>query len=53
MEGLGGNAAAEMLEIPVGTVHSRLRLAREAFERNLKRFQARDRFRLIPAGGET
>ncbi len=53
MEGLGGDAIAEMLEIPVGTVHSRLRLAREAFERNLKRFQARDRFRLIPAGGET
>lgn len=53
MEGLGGDAIAEMLEIPVGTVHSRLRLAREAFERNLKRLQARDRFRLVGAGGET
>ncbi|MFO0591664.1 MAG: RNA polymerase sigma factor [Polyangiaceae bacterium] len=53
MEGLGGDAIAEMLDIPVGTVHSRLRLAREAFERNLKRFQARDRFRLASAGGET
>ena len=53
MEGLGGDAIAEMLEIPVGTVHSRLRLAREAVERNLKRFQARDRFRLASAGGET
>lgn len=53
MEGLGGEAIAEMLEIPVGTVHSRLRLAREAFERNLKRLQARDRFRLAGAGGET
>jgi RNA polymerase sigma-70 factor (ECF subfamily) len=53
MEGLGGDAIAEMLEIPVGTVHSRLRLAREAFERNLKRLQARDRFRLAGAGGET
>lgn len=53
MEGLGGDAIAEMLEIPVGTVHSRLRLAREAFERNMKRLQARDRFRLVGAGGET
>lgn len=53
LDGLGGDAIAEMLEIPVGTVHSRLRLAREAFERNLKRFQARDRFRLASAGGET
>lgn len=53
MEGLGGEAIAEMLDIPVGTVHSRLRLAREAFERNLKRFHARDRFRLASAGGET
>jgi len=52
MEGLGGEAIAEMLEIPIGTVHSRLRLAREAFERNLKRLQARDRFRLVRAGGE-
>jgi len=52
MEGLGGDAIAEMLEIPVGTVHSRLRLAREAFERNLKRLQARDRFRSVRAGGE-
>lgn len=53
MEGLGGEAIAEMLDIPIGTVHSRLRLAREAFERNLKRLQARDRFRLASAGGET
>jgi RNA polymerase sigma-70 factor (ECF subfamily) len=53
MEGLGGDAIAETLEIPLGTVHSRLRLAREAFERNLKRFQARDQFRLASAGGET
>lgn len=52
MEGLGGDAIAEMLEIPIGTVHSRLRLAREAFERNLKRLHARDRFRLTRAGDE-
>lgn len=53
LEGLGGDDIAEMLGIPTGTVHSRLRLAREAFERNLKRLQARDRFRLAGAGGDT
>lgn len=53
LEGLGGDAIAEMLDIPVGTVHSRLRLARDAFERNLKRLQARDRFRLAGAGGDS
>jgi RNA polymerase sigma-70 factor (ECF subfamily) len=53
LDGLGGEAIAEMLEIPVGTVHSRLRLAREAFDRNLKRVQAKDRFHLARAGGET
>lgn len=52
LDGLGGDAIAEVLDIPIGTVHSRLRLAREAFERNLKRLQARDRFRLAGAGGE-
>jgi RNA polymerase sigma-70 factor (ECF subfamily) len=52
MEGMGGEAIAEALKIPVGTVHSRLRLAREAFERNLKRLQARDLF-LLRAGGQT
>lgn len=51
LDGLGGDAIAEMLEIPIGTVHSRLRLARETFERNLKRLQARDRFRVTGAGG--
>lgn len=53
MDGLSGDAIAEMLDIPVGTVHSRLRLAREAFERNVKRLHARDRFRWASAGGET
>ncbi|MEZ4298940.1 MAG: RNA polymerase sigma factor [Polyangiaceae bacterium] len=53
LDGMGGDAIAELLDIPVGTVHSRLRLAREAFERNLKRLQARDRFRLSRAGGDS
>lgn len=53
LEGMGGDEIAAVLEIPTGTVHSRLRLAREAFERNLKRLQARDRFRLAGAGGDS
>ena len=53
LDGLGGDAIAEMLGVPIGTVHSRLRLAREAFERNLKRLQARDRFHLTGAGGDS
>ena len=50
LDALGGEAIAEMLEIPVGTVYSRLRIAREQFRRSLSRMQARDRFRV--AGGE-
>jgi RNA polymerase sigma-70 factor (ECF subfamily) len=50
LDGLGGEAIAEMLVIPVGTVYSRLRIAREQFRKSLSRLQARDRFRA--AGGE-
>jgi RNA polymerase sigma-70 factor (ECF subfamily) len=50
LESMGGEAIAEALEIPVGTVYSRLRIAREQFRRSLGRLQARDRFRL--AGGD-
>ena len=50
LDAMGGDAIAEMLEIPVGTVYSRLRIAREQFRRSLSRMQARDRFRA--AGGE-
>jgi RNA polymerase sigma-70 factor (ECF subfamily) len=50
LEGLGGDAISELLKIPIGTVHSRLRLAREAFDRNLKRLQAKDGFRLRAGG---
>jgi RNA polymerase sigma-70 factor (ECF subfamily) len=49
LEGLSGEAIAEMCEIPLGTVYSRLRIAREAFRKSLARHQARDRFRASSA----
>jgi len=48
LEGLGGDEIAELLQLPVGTVYSRLRLAREAFQRSVSRLQARERFALNP-----
>ncbi|MFT3773664.1 MAG: RNA polymerase sigma factor [Minicystis sp.] len=47
LDGVGGEAIAEMLEIPLGTVYSRLRIAREQFKKALARLQARDRFRMV------
>ncbi len=49
LEELSGDEIAEMLQIPTGTVHSRLRLGREAFRAAVARTQAADRFR--SAGG--
>jgi RNA polymerase sigma-70 factor (ECF subfamily) len=40
LEEMSGDAIAELLAIPVGTVRSRLRLAREAFSREVKRLSA-------------
>jgi RNA polymerase sigma-70 factor (ECF subfamily) len=40
LEGLSGDAIAELLDLPVGTVRSRLRLAREAFDRAVARLRA-------------
>ena len=48
LDGLGGEAIAELLEIPLGTVYSRLRIAREQFKKTVARVQARDRFRATP-----
>lgn len=48
LEGLGGEEIADLLQIPLGTVYSRLRLARESFQRAVSRLQARDRFLLHP-----
>jgi len=50
LDGVGGEGIAEMLEIPLGTVYSRLRLAREQFKKTLARLQARDRFRMVTEG---
>jgi RNA polymerase sigma-70 factor (ECF subfamily) len=46
LEGMTGEDIAETLEVPLGTVYSRLRLAREAFRRATARLQAKDHFRL-------
>ncbi len=42
LEGLGSAAIAELLEIPAGTVASRLRRAREEFHAEVKRYRARE-----------
>ena len=44
LEGLRGEEISEMLEIPLATAHSRLRLARQAFREACARFQAAERF---------
>ena len=46
-----GEDIAELLDVPLGTVYSRLRLAREHFRRAVDRAHARDRF-TARAGGE-
>ncbi|HEY4122255.1 MAG TPA: RNA polymerase sigma factor [Byssovorax sp.] len=46
-----GEDVAELLDVPLGTVYSRLRLAREHFRRAVERAHARDRF-TARAGGE-
>lgn len=53
LETLGGEEIAAALEIPLGTVYSRLRIARDQFRKSLTRLQARERFREeARAGGE-
>jgi len=51
LDDMGGEAIAEALEIPLGTVYSRLRLAREQFKKTVARVQARDRFRTADGNG--
>lgn len=52
LEGLDGPAIAEWVGVPVATVYSRLRLARQAFQRACSRFQATERFALQRATGD-
>jgi RNA polymerase sigma-70 factor (ECF subfamily) len=43
LDEMTGDEIAELLEIPVGTVRSRLRLAREVFQQGVQRLQTRER----------
>jgi RNA polymerase sigma-70 factor (ECF subfamily) len=52
LEGMSGEDIAEKLDVPLGTVHSRLRLAREQFRKAVARMHAREEFRQVSAGGE-
>jgi RNA polymerase sigma-70 factor, ECF subfamily len=45
LEEMSGIEIAELVGCPIGTVHSRLRLARESFRRAASRADAHDRFR--------
>lgn len=51
LEELAGEEIAEILQLPVGTVRSRLRLARESFREAVARLEARQRFSSPKAGG--
>lgn len=48
LEGMTGEAIAEALEVPLGTVYSRLRLARDVFQRAVQRMKAREGARRPP-----
>lgn len=45
LEGLTCQDIADLMQTPLGTVYSRLRLARECFERNVARLRAKETFR--------
>ena len=51
IEKLTGEEIAEALSIPLGTVYSRLQLARRSFRQALTRSEAQERFALVRAGG--
>jgi RNA polymerase sigma-70 factor (ECF subfamily) len=50
LDGMSGEQIAELLELPIGTVWSRLRLARECFRQSVNRLRARDEFRAARPG---
>ena len=51
IEKLTGEEISEALSVPLGTVYSRLQLARKAFRQALTRSEARERFSVERAGG--
>ena len=51
LEEMAGEEIAECLDVPLGTVWSRLRLARESFSAAMKRNSARARFQLAAVRG--
>lgn len=53
LEGMSGEDIAGALEIPLGTVYSRLRLAREDFRRAVRRHAARQERVPLRAGGRS
>lgn len=52
LDAMSGEDIAEALGIPLGTVYSRLRIARDQFRKSLSRIHAKDRFLVARAGGE-
>ena len=42
LDGMTGSEIAELLEVPVGTIRSRLRLARATFEQSVARLRSRE-----------
>lgn len=50
LEGWDGDRIADLLEIPVATVHSRLRLARETVRRVIHRSRTQESFKLQGGG---
>jgi len=44
LDGMSGEQIGELLDIPLGTVWSRLRLARDSFRQSVTRLRARERF---------
>ncbi len=51
LEGMSGQEVADCLEIPLGTVYSRLRLGRDAFHKAVRRLAARQRAPRMRVGG--
>jgi RNA polymerase sigma-70 factor (ECF subfamily) len=53
LEKMSGDEISEALAIPLGTVYSRLQLARDSFRQALTRYQSKARFAPLRAGGNS